>query len=432
MRTAPGVCASRVEQLAGAEREQCILQLHAFEQWSARAAWGRLRRGLPRGPRQESVAASIPPPTAPRLLYLLVSPAPILPPLLWTRSRTLDFLDIHLSRRQPVFAVLAVPAAHEPADPAPQYADYGQGLVAPRTPNFNKVMADDDRHWMVANVNVNGSAMNDTVISFVDLLYRRRLATLQSVDDVIESVVATLSHYGALENSYVIYSADNGYHLGQFALGLDKRQPYDTDLRLPFFARGPGIPRNTTIAHGALVTIDLTPTFLELAGMSRPAIAALGMDGEPSAALLKGRVSKEQVARDFLVEYNGEKWDACAAYLANDFPDLSFDLLSDGLNCGLRGPSSFATAPFWEGTETFSSVQDSANNTYTCVRSINATHDLQYCEWKSGEIEFFNVAADSWQMTNLVSAMPAGLQAAFRAKLRHLTQCQGQASCSSF
>jgi len=39
------------------------------------------------------------------------------------------------------------------SDPAPQYADYGEGLTAPRTPNFNAVMSDDARHWMIANVN---------------------------------------------------------------------------------------------------------------------------------------------------------------------------------------------------------------------------------------------------------------------------------------
>jgi hypothetical protein len=56
-------------------------------------------------------------------------------------------------------------------------------------------MSDDARHWMIANVNgvLGGEAMNDTVISFVDLLYRRRLCVLQSVDDAIEDMVNALS-----------------------------------------------------------------------------------------------------------------------------------------------------------------------------------------------------------------------------------------------
>ena len=52
-------------------------------------------------------------------------------------------------------------------------------------------MSDDARHWMLANVNgaIGGAPMNDTVISFVDLLYRRRLAVLQ-----VASLSLSLSH----------------------------------------------------------------------------------------------------------------------------------------------------------------------------------------------------------------------------------------------
>jgi hypothetical protein len=49
-------------------------------------------------------------------------------------------------------------------DPAPQYADYGEGLTAPRTPNFNAVMNDDARHWMIANVN---GAIGELVLSSI-------------------------------------------------------------------------------------------------------------------------------------------------------------------------------------------------------------------------------------------------------------------------
>jgi arylsulfatase len=61
--------------------------------------------------------------------------------------------------------------------------------------------------------------MNSSVISYVDLLYRRRLAALQSVDDMIENLVQTLEAFpprgfpgasSALDETYIIYTADNG------------------------------------------------------------------------------------------------------------------------------------------------------------------------------------------------------------------------------
>jgi N-acetylglucosamine-6-sulfatase len=116
------------------------------------------------------------------------------------KNRTNSFLSDHFANSPdtPFFAVASVPAAHEPADPAPQHAGYAEGLVAPRTPNYNKVI-DDGRHWM-AHDDVS-AGFNDTVADFVDLLYRRRLAVLQSVDDMIEELVGTLEEAGELDNT---------------------------------------------------------------------------------------------------------------------------------------------------------------------------------------------------------------------------------------
>ena len=95
----------------------------------------------------------------------------------------------------------AVPAAHEPSDPAPQYANYAEGLVAPRTPNFN-VRASSHNPYMSTR-----PALDDTAIDHVDRHMRDRWGAMLSIDDVVAGLVATLEEEGVLDNTYVLFSS---------------------------------------------------------------------------------------------------------------------------------------------------------------------------------------------------------------------------------
>lgn len=108
--------------------------------------------------------------------------------------------------------------------------------------------------------------LNDTVIEYNDEYYRDRLRALQSVDELVEGVVTRLDQMGILDNTYIIYSTDNGYHIGQHRLQPGKECPFETDINIPLIIRGPGVPEGET---ADLVTshTDLAPTFFEMMGI---------------------------------------------------------------------------------------------------------------------------------------------------------------------
>lgn len=103
-------------------------------------------------------------------------------------------------------------------------------------------------------------------MDYLDHYYRRRLQALASVDDLIDTVFAKLEELDLLDNTYVIYTTDNGYHIGQHRLQPGKTTCYEEDVNIPMYIRGPGVPKKETVYYPTTHT-DVVPTIFKLAGI---------------------------------------------------------------------------------------------------------------------------------------------------------------------
>lgn len=129
--------------------------------------------------------------------------------------------------------------------------------------------------------------LSDAEVASVLEMYRQRVEALSVVDQEVANIVGTLRRTGQLDNTYVVFTSDNGFFLGEHRLRAGKILPYDPALRVPFVVRGPGIPAGQ-VRRDPVLTIDLAPTLLEMAGaqprenvdgMSRLGVAESGDRG---------------------------------------------------------------------------------------------------------------------------------------------------------
>jgi arylsulfatase A-like enzyme len=110
------------------------------------------------------------------------------------------------------------------------------------------------------------------------------LGTVKAVDESVGRLLEYLDREGLAENTMVVYSADQGFYLGEHGW-FDKRWIFEESLRAPLLVRWPGVAVPGTVNANLVSNIDFAETFLDAAGLPVPA----EMQGRSLVPLLEGR-----------------------------------------------------------------------------------------------------------------------------------------------
>jgi len=326
------------------------------------------------------------------------------------------FIDRAVRRGEPFFAYVAPYAPHSPATPSP--ADVGRfaGATAPRTPSFEQ---DDVSRMPVLIRNLPRFTPEER--GAIDRLYQRRLESLQAVDRGVAELIGRLRALGRLRDTYVVFTSDNGFHLGQHRLPAGKETPYDTDVHVPLLMRGPGIPPGHRV-HAFADNADLAPTFAAMAGL-RP---ARGGDGRSLLGLARGR---RGAARDWRQVQLLEHWALRrgttpppsappGAILEPDDPDQADPRLNPTAIIGRDARPARALLSDRTLYGRLVKIPD-----YAGIR----TPRYLYVEYANGDRELYDVATDPDEMHNLAGADPM-LEALLAGELAALRHCRAD-SC---
>jgi arylsulfatase A-like enzyme len=301
-------------------------------------------------------------------------------------KKTVQLIQTSAKEGKPFFAYVAVYAPHTPATAAPRHEKLFADVKLPRPPSFNEDdMGDKPAHLQRSN------KLTDKQIANMEEEYRKRLQSLQAVDDAVETIVNTLKETNQLNNTYIFFASDNGYHLGQHRLPAGKQQPYEEDIRLPLIVRGPGVPAGRTVNHLA-GNIDLASTWIELAG----AKADIALDGRSLVPLLKNNPPSM------------ESWRQCFLIQRGDEGDE--DSSQPQLTPTPRPPTSGGR------------IGASGNPDFAGLRTAKYT----YVEYETGEKELYDLAKDPYQLNSIAKSANADLLKELSIRLAEMMKCAGE------
>ncbi len=186
---------------------------------------------------------------------------------------------IEESRGRPFFLYLSHFAPHSPWEAKAELIEKHQGRVDPDALQKNPIYA----------------------------------AMIESLDDSVGRIVATLEELGIAGDTLLIFTSDNGAlterwlrrkskHRTLFEITSNaplrggKGKLYEGGLRVPTIVSWPGVIEAGTRCDVPIITTDFYPTFLALAGLPRGDQILDGVDITP---LLEGKTSLERDALYF-------------------------------------------------------------------------------------------------------------------------------------
>jgi N-acetylglucosamine-6-sulfatase len=255
--------------------------------------------------------------------------------------------------------------------PAPRHVGSASSIPLPQPPSFNEADVSDKP----PSFRNRYSPLTPTHIGCLTTYFRDQIESMRAVDDLMGVVIAQLQAGGELNDTVIIFTSDNGLLQGEHRAN-GKILPYEESIRVALYIRAPGYPAQSTAR--LTFNTDLAPTIMDFA-QSTP-----------------GRTPDGRSLVPLLANPTRTPW------------------RKQGLLMVRTGPS-----------DGYSGVRTS---------DLSSAPNKVYVEHSSGEKEFYDLAADPYQINSVHNSnkkpYPAQ-RAALAALLGKLKTCAG-ASCRSF
>jgi arylsulfatase A-like enzyme len=237
----------------------------------------------------------------------------------------------------------------------------------------------------------------------MDKYQRNRLASTLAIDEMVGELVVALEESGELDNTYIFFTSDNGYHAGEHRLTTGKWTAYEEDIKVPLIVRGPGVPKGAR-REQLVLNNDVAPTLAEIAGAQVPRF----VDGRSLMPLLTDNPpSREDWRSAFLVE-------AASELTGPEAPSIGEDWVRPTLS-GDPWPVDWQERLDEGGVE----PQDWGRPAFEAIR----TQRYLYVEYHNEERELYDLRRDPFELNNAYGDTDADVLQHLENRLAELREC---------
>jgi arylsulfatase A-like enzyme len=182
-------------------------------------------------------------------------------------------------KSNPFFCYVSFTAPHDPRSPRPDYIGMYPDESVPLPGNFKKLHPFAFDALTIRDENLAPWPRTPEIIQASIADY---YALISHIDDKVGEIIETLRKQGLLENTIIVYAADNGLGIGSHGL-LGKQNLYEHSTKVPIIISGPEIPKEK-VTDALVYLFDLYPTLCAASNLPAPR----EIDGKNLLPVIKG------------------------------------------------------------------------------------------------------------------------------------------------
>jgi len=178
------------------------------------------------------------------------------------------------ARHKGLYKDAKVPEPSDILGPWPGKPDYLKNTLAWSRDKNMRLVAGSNGEKVGDEAGSTGKGFDDWV--------RQVNECVPAIDEGVGAIVAALKETGQLENTLIVYTADQGFAMGEHGLRM-KIAPYDASYRSPLIVSYPGVTPAGQVCKQVVNAPDLIATFFATSGVAPPA----DLHGRDLTGLLK-------------------------------------------------------------------------------------------------------------------------------------------------